>query len=159
MVLGRFDARVAWNAQSKDSDYAGYDPSYSVAYGAFSTAMLDYLTTDLGWEEHSPYEILTGKVHPWNWGAKNSIVNVSGKLANAMVQNPNLRVLVMCGHTDLATPPSAIEHSFRHMLSLPQDQRAKIEFDYYAAGHMFYLNEPDLAKMRVDLLEFLKPAP
>ncbi|MDE0825833.1 MAG: peptidase S10 [Akkermansiaceae bacterium] len=156
-VLGRFDARVAWAARSKDSDYASYDPSYAVAYGAFSTAMLDYLSADLGWEEDNPYEILTGKVRPWKWGRENSIVNLTSRISNAMVENPKLKVLVMCGHTDLATPPTGIEHSFRQMLSLPAEQRSNVEFTYYDAGHMFYLNEPDLAKMRKDLVKFLAP--
>lgn len=157
-VLGRFDGRVAWADANKASDYASYDPSYAVAFGAFSTAMLDYLTSDLEWKEDSPYEILTGRVHPWKWGQENSIVNLSGRLSSAMIENPNLKVLVLCGHTDLATPPTGIEHSFRHMLNLPAPQRAAVHFDYYAGGHMFYLNDPDLAKLRTDLVRFLSPA-
>lgn len=155
LVLGRFDARVAWPAESPASDHPRYDPSYSVAYGAFSTAMLDYLTRELGWEEDHPYEILTGKVRPWDWGYENRIVNVTDRLTMAMRENPSLRVLVQCGHTDLATPPAGIEHSFRHVFSLPAERRESIEFTYYDAGHMFYLNEPDHAKMRKDLVDFI----
>lgn len=156
-VLGRFDGRVAWDAASRDSDYAGYDPSYAVVQGAFSTAMLDYLTKDLGWEEENPYEILSSKVHGWKWGQENRVVNMSGRLTSAMRTNPNLRVLVLCGHTDLATPPTGIEHTFRHLFGLPAARRQSVQFEYYDAGHMFYLNEPDLAKMRTDLLKFLTP--
>ena len=155
-VLGRFDARVAWPASSKDSDYAGYDPSYSIAHGAFSTAMLDYLTGELGWNEDSPYEILSGKVRPWRWGSENGYVNLSGRLSSAMRHNPSLRVLVLCGHTDLATPSGNIEYSFRHMFSIPKERRESITFAYYEAGHMFYLNEPDLAKLRRDLVRFVQ---
>jgi carboxypeptidase C (cathepsin A) len=155
LVLGRFDARVAWPASSQSSDFPSYDPSYAVAYGPFSTAMLDYLTRDLGWEEDNPYEILSSKVRPWKWGTENGIVNLSSRLATAMRDNPSLRVLVQCGHTDLATPPPGIEHSFRHMFSLPEERKSQVEFTYYDAGHMFYLNQPDLEKMRVDLVEFL----
>lgn len=42
-VLGRFDGRVAWDTTDKSAESPDYDPSYSLAYGAFSTAMLDYL--------------------------------------------------------------------------------------------------------------------
>lgn len=158
-VLGRFDARVAWPAQSKESDYPSYDPSYAVAYGAFSTAMLAYLTEDLGAHEiEKPYEILTSRVHPWKWNAENSVVNVSGRLQSAMRDNPHLKVLVMGGYTDLATPPTGIEFSLNQLVDLPQESRDKIDFVYYDAGHMFYLNQPDLVKMRKDLVEFLKPA-
>jgi carboxypeptidase C (cathepsin A) len=155
IVVGRFDGRVAWPSHSRSSDFADYDPSYSVVYGAFSTAMLDYLTRDLGWKEDNPYEILTGKVQPWDYGAQNSYVNVTGRLVAAMRENPQLRVLVQTGYTDLATPAAGIEHSLRHIHSLPAQQRKRIEVASYDAGHMFYLNEPDLAKMRKDLLKFI----
>ena len=156
-VLGRFDARLAWPAQSKDSDYPSYDPSYSVAYGAFSTSMLAYLTDDLGGNEiHHPYRILTGKVHPWKWNSENRVVNLSSRLQSAMTDNPNLRVLIMGGYTDFATPPSGIEYTLNQLVDLPKQSRDRISYVYYEAGHMFYLNEPDIIKMRVDLVEFLK---
>ena len=94
-VLGRFDARIAWPSTSPESDYASYDPSYSVAYGAFSTAINDYLSRDLGWEGHHPYKILTSDVRPWDWGTSNSVVNMARNLESAMRENPDLRILVM----------------------------------------------------------------
>ena len=156
-VLGRFDARVAWPAQSKDSDYPSYDPSYSVAYGAFSTAMLAFLTDDLGGSDiHDQYRILTGKVHPWKWNSENRVVNLAGRLQSAMTDNPNLRLLVMGGYTDFATPPSGIEYTLNQLVDLPKESRDRISYVYYEAGHMFYLNEPDIIKMRKDLVEFLE---
>lgn len=154
-VAGRFDGRVAWEAHSKDSDFPSYDPSYAVAYGAFSTAMLAYLTDDLGANEIAmPYEILTSKVRPWKWNAENSIVNVTGRLQSALRENPNLQILVMGGLTDLATPPTGMEYSLNQLVDLPKSARENIEYTYYDAGHMFYLNEPDLIKMRDDLVQF-----
>ncbi len=159
-VLGRFDGRVAWDAPNPAEQWPGYDPSYSLAFGAFSTAMLDYLGRDLGWKDERPYEILTGKVHPWKWGSENSIVNLSGRLSTALRDNPHLRVLVMGGHTDLATPPEGIFHSLRHMLNVSENLRRNVSYTFYDAGHMFYLNPPDLAKTRDDLVNFLAtPAP
>ncbi|MDB4294765.1 peptidase S10 [Akkermansiaceae bacterium] len=157
-VLGRFDARTAWPVIDSSEDNAGYDPSYSVVYGAFATAMNDYLSRSLKWEGHHPYNILTGDVHPWNWGAKNSIVNMSRDLESAMRNNPDLRILVMGGYTDLATPPANMQHSLSHLFGIPKERRDAIEFTWYDAGHMFYLNEPDLIKMRADLVKFLTPA-
>lgn len=153
-VMGRFDARVAWSAHEKVGETPRYDPSYSVAHGAFATSMLDYLANGLGWMDERPYEIIAN-VHPWDWGMKNSIVNMSSRLASAMRDNPHLRVLVQCGHTDLATPAGGILHSVAHM-KLPAPQRKNISVAWYDAGHMFYLNEPDLVKMRKDLVEFIK---
>ncbi len=155
-VLGRFDARVAWPSTDLSSPYPEYDPSFSLALGAYSTAMLSYLG-ELGWKEESPYEILTGKVQPWKMGSGNGYVNMAGKLATAMRDNPHLRVLVMGGHADLATPPDGIAYSLSHLLEIPQESRKNIVFTQYEAGHMFYLNPPDLAKSRKDLVDFIEP--
>jgi len=155
--LGRFDSRVAWNTADKSSSYATYDPSYSLALGAFSTAMLDYLGREIGYKEDQHYEILTSKVHPWNWNSNNRHVNVADRLATALRDNPELKVLVMSGHTDLATPPESVAYSVRHMLDLPKSTRENINTVFYEGGHMFYLNPADLKKSRQDLLKFLKP--
>lgn len=154
-VLGRFDARVAWDSMDSGSDTPSFDPSFSVAKGAFSTAMLDYLTRDLGWEDKRTYEILTGKVHPWKWGVDNSYVNLSGSIEDALRDNPKARFLILCGKTDLATPAGGILHSIDH-LSIPESLRKNISVQWYDAGHMFYLNQPDLEKLHKDLSEFIK---
>ncbi len=137
-------------------DSPGYDPSYSLAYGAFSTAMLDYLGRELGYKEDQPYEILTSKVQPWRWNANNEVVNVTDRLATAMRDNPHLRVLVMGGYTDLATPPEGVAYSVRHMLNLPENVRKNFTTTFYDGGHMFYLNPPDLVKTRADIVDFIK---
>ena len=155
-VLGRFDARVAWDATDKSAQYPEYDPSYSLAYGAFSTAMMDYLGRELGWKEDQPYEILTGKVQPWKWNANNEVVNLSERLASAMRDNPHLRVLVMGGRTDLATPPEGVAYSVRHLLDLPANAKDNFTSTFYDGGHMFYLNPPDLEKTRADLVKFIQ---
>ncbi len=157
-VLGRFDARVAWDTADGTAAYADWDPSYSLAYGAFSTAMLDYLGRDLGWKEDQPYEILTPKVQPWNWGKDNTVLNMSGKLVDAMMETPSMKVLVMGGYTDLATPPDGMAYSIRQMLYLPEKLRGNFQFTFYDGGHMFYLNPPDLVKGREDIVKFIQSA-
>ena len=157
-VIGRFDSRVAWPARNNNSDYPSFDPSYAVAHGAFSTAMLDFLSRTLSYEETRPYEILTGNVHPWNYGKGNSYVNLTSDLATALLENPNLKVLVQCGRTDLATPPQGMLYSLRQAY-LPETSQDRITVEWYDAGHMFYLNQPDLEKMRTDLVQFIRQTP
>ena len=72
-----------------------------------------------------------------------------------MRDNPHLRILVMGGHADLATPPDGIAYSLSHLFELPESARKNIFHAQYEAGHMFYLNPPDLAKSRKDLVEFI----
>ena len=155
-VIGRFDSRVAWDATDSESDYATYDPSYSLAIGAFSTAMLTYLGEDLGWEEEEHYEILTSKVNPWHYGSDNRVVNMTARLVDAIRDNPKLKVLVMGAYADLATPPAGVPYSLGQAMDFPKNLHGNISYTYYEAGHMFYLNPPDLAKAREDLVGFLK---
>jgi len=153
-VIGRFDGRVAWDATSRAQGYPDYDPSYEVVAGPFSSSLLGYLN-ELGWKDNRPYEVLTGAVHPWRWGKGNGYVNMAGELAEAMRDNPHLRVCVMGGLTDLATPVDGMRYTLSHIFSLPEERVAAIEFPLYEAGHMFYLNQPDLEKLRVDLVKFI----
>ncbi len=156
-VIGRFDSRVAWDATSPTSNSAEYDPSYSLAIGAFSTAMLAYLGDELGRKEEQPYEVLTSKVNPWSYGSDNQIVNLTSRLARAIRNNPKLRVLVMGAYADLATPPDGIPYSIRQLIDLPPALKDQISYTFYDGGHMFYMNPPDLEKARKDLIQFLTP--
>ncbi|MGJ8657863.1 MAG: S10 family peptidase [Akkermansiaceae bacterium] len=153
-VLGRFDARVAWPALDNLGDRAEFDPSFNVAKGPFTNAMMAYLTDDLGWEDKRVYEIITSKVHPWKWDTSNGYVNLSSSVSNALEENPHLKILIQCGYTDLATPSGGVLHSVDH-LDITPGQRKNISVKWYDAGHMFYLNQPDLIKMRKDLVEFI----
>jgi carboxypeptidase C (cathepsin A) len=157
-VIGRFDARVAWDTTDPAAQMPDYDPSYSLAYGAVSSAMLDYLGRELRYKESQPYEILTDKVMPWRWNADNAIVNVGNRLAAAMRDNPHLMVHVMGGLTDLATPPEGVNYSLRHLPKATPASRDNFSLTMFEGGHMFYFNPPDLAKSRSDLLDFLKRA-
>jgi carboxypeptidase C (cathepsin A) len=117
--------------------------------------MLDYLANGLKYKEDAPYEILNPKVHPWKWNKDNEVVNLSSSLIHAMQQNPQLKVLIMAGSMDLATPPDGMDYSVRHFLALPQDDFKRISTVHYQSGHMFYLHPGDLQKSRKDLLAFL----
>src|SRR5262249_48904354 len=71
-TAGRFDSRL----KGIDSDAAGerheYDPSYAAVQGSYTAALNEYIRHDLKYESDLPYEILTGRVQPWDFGdAKN----------------------------------------------------------------------------------------
>ncbi|MEO1992607.1 MAG: hypothetical protein ABGW78_11780 [Pirellulales bacterium] len=71
-----------------------------------------------------------------------------------MVKNPSLRVFQASGYFDLATPHFAADYVVDHM-QLPEAFRDHIETEYYPAGHMMYLNLPDLQKLGEDVAKFL----
>ncbi len=155
-IIGRFDARVLGDAGDPDVQNADSDPSLSLAFGVFSTAMMQYLAAELDYHEDQPYEVLSNKLGGWHWNANNGYVDLGWRLSAALRDNPHLRVLVMSGACDLATPADVIAYSIRHLQGLPASARKNITFACFQGGHMFYLNPPDLKKARKDVLAFLK---
>jgi carboxypeptidase C (cathepsin A) len=157
-TVGRFDSRI----KGIDSDAAGdapeYDPSYPIVQGPYTAMFNQYVRGDLKFESDLPYEILTGRVRPWNYGQfQNRYVNVAETLRGAMTQNPALKVFVANGYYDLATPYFATEYTFNH-LGLDPTLRTHVSMSYYEAGHMMYTHKPSLVKLKEDMAAFLRSA-
>jgi carboxypeptidase C (cathepsin A) len=113
---------------------------------------------ELKFESDLPYEPLTGKVQPWNFGGFNGrFVTVSESLRQAMVQNPFLKVYVANGIYDLATPYYATKYTIDHLGMAPEVIKNVHVYDY-PAGHMMYTHPESLQKMKRDLDSFLDTA-
>jgi carboxypeptidase C (cathepsin A) len=137
-------------------DSAEYDPSYTTALGPFAATFNDYVRRDLKFESDLPYEVLTGKVQPWDFSqARNRYLDIAENLREAMTHNPYLKVFVANGHYDLATPYLATRYTFDHM-GLPPDLRDNVSMGYYEAGHMMYLNTPSRVALKEDLARFIR---
>jgi len=117
--------------------------------------MNSYVREELKFEDDLPYEIIAG-VQPWNYGARNSYPRVTDSLASVMNQNPYMRVLVLGGHCDLVCPLDTMRYSLNHMPVDPA-YRTNISYAEFDAGHMMYVNLPDLAKMHKTLEAFIQP--
>lgn len=158
LVVGRFDSRYTGYDRNSAGARAEHDPSGAAAFGPFTSAMNDYLRSDLEYEDDRVYEILTGNVQPWNYDRfKNRYVNASETLRRAMTNNPYLKVFAACGYYDLATPYYAMEFTRDH-LELPPELQSNFSTGYYEGGHMMYIHEPSLKKLRSDLLKFYASA-
>ena len=96
-------------------------------------------------------------MQPWNWGENNSYLNVADTLANTLTRDPFLKVHVSEGYYDMATPYFASRYTFNH-LGLDPELAKNITVDAYTAGHMMYLNLPDLKKQKADLARFIRAA-
>jgi carboxypeptidase C (cathepsin A) len=82
------------------------------------------------------------------------MVNSGVDLAQALVQEANLRVLVLSGYFDLGSPFTVAEYMVSH-LGVPKEAAARVEIKYYEAGHMMYVNTPSLEKVKHDLDAFV----
>jgi carboxypeptidase C (cathepsin A) len=65
-----------------------------------------------------------------------------------------MKVLVVAGYYDLATPFNGIEVTVSHM-GLEPSIRKHISFAYYEAGHMMYIDKKARQKLHQDVDAFI----
>jgi carboxypeptidase C (cathepsin A) len=156
-TIGRYDSRFT----GIDADSAGerpeYDPSGAVVFGPFTAAINDHLRNDLKFEDDQVYEVLTGNVQPWSYGRGARSPDASDTLRETMSANPFLKLFLALGYYDLATPPATVVYSVEHM-RLPNELQKNVTAHYYEGGHMMYIHEPSIKKLRNDLEDFYEAA-
>ena len=76
-------------------------------------------------------------------------------MAEAMTQNPNMKVLIMNGLYDIATPFFGVEYSIDH-LELEPEIKKNIIMTYYEAGHMMYTHQASLEAFKRDFVGFVE---
>ena len=151
LTVGRLDSRFT----ARDRDNAGerneFDPSYSAILGNYTGSLNSYVREDLAYESDLPYEILTN-VWPWEFaqGGNNRYLDVAERLRSAMHQVPGMRVFIASGYYDLATPFTATDHTLAQMM-LADEYKPLIDVEYYESGHMMYVHQPSLEKLKRDL--------
>ncbi|MGA3162752.1 MAG: peptidase S10 [Verrucomicrobiota bacterium] len=155
LILGAYDARITGRDDDPASPDPDFDPSYAATYGPFAAAMNAYVRQELKFEDDLPYEIIAG-VQPWNYGTHNDYPSASDQLASVMNQNPYMRIVVLGGMRDLVCPWDTMHYALDHM-RLDPAYRTNIAYATFEAGHMMYVNLPDLEKIHKVLEDFLKP--
>ena len=161
LTVGRYDSRYSGPTDDRLSEFARHDPSFDAINGAFNAAINSYLRQDLKFTPDLTYETLNMEVEPrWDWkrrGNEPGAAGVERDLVQALVTNPALRVQTENGWFDMATPFFATEFTVDH-LQLPPALRAHIDFKYYDSGHMIYLNEKDLPKLKQNIADLIDAA-
>ena len=149
-TIGRLDSRF----EGIDVDAAGerpeYDPSEASYEGAYVATFQDHVRRELKWESEMYYRV-SANVRPWDQTGNTEVAEV---LRAAMTQQTHLRVLVLCGYYDVATPYNGIENTFAHM-NLEPPVRKNVSFAYYKAGHMMYIDTAERQKLHKDVDEFI----
>lgn len=166
LTTGRLDARFTGPAPDLLAEFASYDPQSTAVTGAFTSAFNEYVREELKFGRDLNYHILAeGAGREWDWKRTTEgravgwpgNVYVAGDLAQAMRANPRLRVEVENGIYDLATPFFATEYTMDH-LGLPENLQKNIQLQYYDAGHMMYLHQEALAKLKANIAKFIETA-
>ncbi|MFI5181254.1 MAG: S10 family peptidase [Thermoanaerobaculia bacterium] len=164
-TVGRLDSRFTGPTLDALAEDAGYDPQSAAISHAYTAGFLQYYTGDLKAPTGRTYAITNYDIaRAWDPKHKTpgapqlfswpTLPNTGLDLAHALKYNADLRVLVLNGLFDLATPFLATEYMVSH-LGLPSDLRGHIEMKYYPAGHMMYIQESSLTQFKADVSEFL----
>ncbi len=162
LIVGRLDARFTGPAGDVLATRPSHDPQSTAISSAYTSAFNSYLRSELGYDGDREY-VPSGGTRNWNWGRLGGggffargggTPNVTPDLARAMKRNPKLKVLLVNGIYDLATPYFAAVWSIEQA-GLPPELRANIERADFAAGHMMYVEQPLLPQWREDVGGFI----
>ncbi|MBO0842305.1 MAG: peptidase S10 [Nocardioides sp.] len=158
LVTGRLDTRFTGPADNYIREQMPYDPFMTATYGPYAAALHHYVRSELGYEHDAIYEVLSDKVHPWSFKEfEGKAVDVAAKLAEAMVTNPFLQVMVALGRYDGGVPVEAVTYSLDQM-AVPSEYLERITTEVYPAGHMMYVHPESRVRLAADLADFVRRA-
>jgi len=153
---GRLDGRFT---SPDPGDERFYDPTSAAILPPYTSAFNNYLRTELNYKTDMPYRVLAYDevgFQKWDWGnAVEGFPSTAGGLRSAMIKNPYMKILVMEGYYDLATPFAAADWTMDH-LNLDAKYRQNISYATYGSGHMVYIDRAEHDKMKKDLVNFME---
>jgi len=180
-VLGRYDSRLTAPALA-DTAAGPFDPTADASLvpqlkhmNGTSVLLTRYLRRDLGFRSDLLYQGPFGGGYPppntfrgdwmstrWDRGslanrpaAASASISATAEqpLRRALIANPSLRLLVVCGTYDLVCSYYENEWAVQH---LEPALASRITVRTYAGGHEAYLNKPARAAMQRDLAAFVR---
>jgi carboxypeptidase C (cathepsin A) len=157
LVTGRLDGR--FSSPNPDEDRSFYDPTSAAILPPYTSAFNNYLRTELNYKSDMPYRVFAYDqpgFRNWDWGnAEQGFPSTAGGLRSAMIKNPYMKILVMEGYYDLATPFTAANWTMDH-LDLGPQFRQNVSYATYNSGHMVYIDRAEHNKMKKDLVDFME---
>jgi carboxypeptidase C (cathepsin A) len=159
-LVARMDGRVdietylreAHRAEHKigsiyDSNVTAYDPFPSAAedragnpilnasIAPTTSAMVDFITREVGWKTDAHYEALSHDVHrAWDRGHTND--RPVSDLRKAIANDPKMAVLIAHGYNDLACPYFTSRLVIDQLPDFGVPKRVRLAV--FPGGHMFY---------------------
>jgi carboxypeptidase C (cathepsin A) len=157
LTVGRLDARFTTYATDAGAERGEFDPSEAGIRNSFTPVFNDYVRRELGFDDDQVYYILGGGIGRWQY-PQGRFADVTPSLEHAFAKNPHMKLYVAMGYYDAATPYHAVQYTLDHLAISPEVRAANITADYFAAGHMIYIDSPSMEKMRKGLESFIVSA-
>lgn len=153
-TIGRLDGRFVGVNESGTQQSTDYDPSEAAIRPPYTSVFGDYVKQELGYETDLNYWVLGGGIGRWEYpGNGRGFPDTSEMMRHAFAKNPYMHVFIAEGYYDAATPYFGIEYTLNHM-GLTADAHKNISHDYFKAGHMVYIDQPSLDKLKKDVDAF-----
>jgi len=163
-TVGRLDARFKGINQDPLSQFSQDDPQSTQISPAYIASFMNYYYTELKVSKTYSYHVSAygAEGFKWDWAHSTNggpgfpvTPNTGIDLASAMSKNPNLKILVLNGYYDLATPFYGTEFTFDH-LGLEKKLKSNIILKYYEAGHMMYIHSASLVAFKKNVADFIQ---
>ncbi|MFB3902828.1 MAG: S10 family peptidase [Acidobacteriota bacterium] len=156
-TVGRLDSRFKGIDERAVGERPEFDPSMAAIRPPYTAMFNDYVRRSLGYKTDLHYYILGGGITtPWEF-PQGQFPDTSEALRSAFSKNPSMKLFVASGYYDLATPYSATRYTLSHM-GLDPSQVSRITTADYEAGHMVYIHEGELARLKKDMAAFVATA-
>ncbi len=165
LITGRLDGRFTGYAQDPLSQRETYDPMDSYIDAAFTAAFNTYVKQELKYGNAQTFQPGGDNVYgQWDYrhrfpGSGDPQVNVFPQvmtsLADAMIYNPDLKVMLNSGYFDMGTPYFEGKYEMEH-LPMPAALQKNIEYKRYYSGHMVYLESKSLKLLHDNVAKFIE---
>jgi len=162
-TVGRLDSRFTGINQDPLTQYSIYDPQSSAISPGYTALFMDYYYNTLKVNKANTYHVSAYGREGFDWDWKHAFgggfgfptpPNTGPDMAQAMSRNPHLKILILNGLYDLATPFYGVEYSIDH-LGLEKEIKSNIIMKYYEAGHMMYTHRPSLEQFKKETADFI----
>ena len=145
-----YDATLgAYDPAPTDNEGHWLDPILDGYIAPLTSAVVDLYARRLGWKIDNKYETLSHAVNNgWDWGRGLNPPEATKDLRDMLALDPNFRVLVTGGLTDVQVPYLGS----KLVLDAIPDFGApgRLMFKVYPGGHMYYMRDASRGTLRAD---------
>ncbi|HXR98758.1 MAG TPA: hypothetical protein VN709_13035 [Terriglobales bacterium] len=158
-TVGRYDGGQIGTSRIPGQLNTDYDAS-DIISTPYLHEFINYLRDELNYKTDTEYgdRAMGGAGNPgWNYqlgGAWSGTADTSPLLARAFQENPSMKLMLVEGFFDQATPMFEADYSMKHLF-IPVSEQKNITIEHYEAGHMIYIRKQPREKLHRDFSNFV----